>query len=250
MAPWVRPDVSSPPMARKSRAERARQAAAFRRRPAALVPPPRPRPSLAPHPRSLSHRGVGIHAPADPGVAGGGVLPPLPGAVSHHSRARGRAGGGGAGELGRAGLLPPGGQPAPAGAGGGGPSTPACCRPIPAALERLPGVGRYTAGAVACFAYERVAATVDTNVARVIRRVFHPRLGGRALSRQVWATALEILPTTREACLGGESGDDGAGRADLYGESGEMRRLPGAKGVPYGTRTCHPERSEGDIAAA
>jgi A/G-specific adenine glycosylase len=64
----------------------------------------------------------------------------------------------------------------------------------PEALERLPGVGRYTAGAVACFAYERVAATVDTNVARVIRRVFHPRLRGRALSSQIWGTALEILP--------------------------------------------------------
>lgn len=64
----------------------------------------------------------------------------------------------------------------------------------PAALERLPGIGRYTAGAVACFAYERVAATVDTNVARVIRRVFHPRLGGGPTSRRVWATALEILP--------------------------------------------------------
>ena len=49
----------------------------------------------------------------------------------------------------------------------------------PVVLAKLPGVGRYTAGAVACFAYERVAATVDTNVARVIRRAFHPRLGGR-----------------------------------------------------------------------
>ena len=64
----------------------------------------------------------------------------------------------------------------------------------PAALVKLPGVGRYTAGAVACFAYERVAATVDTNVARVIRRVFHPRLGGKPMSRRVWETALQILP--------------------------------------------------------
>ena len=66
--------------------------------------------------------------------------------------------------------------------------------PDPVALERLPGVGRYTAGAVACFAYERIAATVDTNVARVLRRVFHPRLGRKSLARQVWATALDILP--------------------------------------------------------
>jgi A/G-specific adenine glycosylase len=64
----------------------------------------------------------------------------------------------------------------------------------PLVLERLPGVGRYTAGAVACFAYERVAATVDTNVARVIRRVFHPRLRGKPISRRVWTTALKILP--------------------------------------------------------
>jgi A/G-specific adenine glycosylase len=64
----------------------------------------------------------------------------------------------------------------------------------PVVLATLPGVGRYTAGAVACFAFERVAATVDTNVARVIRRVFHPRFGGKSLAGQVWATALEILP--------------------------------------------------------
>jgi len=42
----------------------------------------------------------------------------------------------------------------------------------PAELRKLPGVGHYTAGAVACFAYERAAATVDTNVARVLGRVF------------------------------------------------------------------------------
>jgi A/G-specific adenine glycosylase len=64
----------------------------------------------------------------------------------------------------------------------------------PELLQGLPGIGRYTAGAVACFAYERVAATVDTNVARVIRRVFHPRSRGQPLARKVWATALEILP--------------------------------------------------------
>lgn len=39
-------------------------------------------------------------------------------------------------------------------------------------LGKLPGVGPYTAGAVACFAFEKPAATVDTNVGRVIGRVF------------------------------------------------------------------------------
>ena len=43
-----------------------------------------------------------------------------------------------------------------------------------AELRGLPGVGAYTAGAVSSFAYERRAGLVDTNVARVIKRVFAP----------------------------------------------------------------------------
>jgi len=50
----------------------------------------------------------------------------------------------------------------------------------PMVLRGLPGVGRYTAGAVASFAYERRTPAVDTNVARVLRRAFHPRLGSKA----------------------------------------------------------------------
>src|SRR6266568_1955610 len=42
----------------------------------------------------------------------------------------------------------------------------------PDELMKLPGIGPYTAGAVASFAYERPVPAVDTNVARVIRRVF------------------------------------------------------------------------------
>ena len=42
----------------------------------------------------------------------------------------------------------------------------------PEELVKLPGVGPYTAGAVASFAYEKPVPAVDTNVARVIRRVF------------------------------------------------------------------------------
>ncbi len=64
----------------------------------------------------------------------------------------------------------------------------------PAALVRLPGIGRYTAGAVACFAYERATPAVDTNVARVIRRAFHPRLRGGTAPRRIWETAALIVP--------------------------------------------------------
>jgi len=36
----------------------------------------------------------------------------------------------------------------------------------------LKGIGRYTAGAIACFAYRKHVATVDTNIRRVLHRIF------------------------------------------------------------------------------
>jgi A/G-specific adenine glycosylase len=71
----------------------------------------------------------------------------------------------------------------------------------PTALRALPGVGAYTAGAVASFAFERRAALVDTNVARVLRRVFAPDVDAKsgAGQRTLWAIAEEILPRTGRA---------------------------------------------------
>jgi A/G-specific adenine glycosylase len=42
----------------------------------------------------------------------------------------------------------------------------------PETLVKLPGIGPYTAGAVACFAFESDVAFVDTNIRRVLHRVF------------------------------------------------------------------------------
>lgn len=71
----------------------------------------------------------------------------------------------------------------------------------PVALRRLPGIGAYTAGAVATFAFERRAALVDTNVARVLSRVFAPRLNPkRARDLTVlWQIAESTLPRTGKA---------------------------------------------------
>jgi A/G-specific adenine glycosylase len=54
-------------------------------------------------------------------------------------------------------------------------------------LLKLKGVGRYTAGAVACFAYEQPVSMVDTNVRRVLSRVFS--------ASQVDALAERVVPT-------------------------------------------------------
>lgn len=68
----------------------------------------------------------------------------------------------------------------------------------PSQLRELPGVGAYTAGAVASFAYEKRAALVDTNVARVLHRVFVPHVApksGKGL-KVLWNVAEQLLPRT------------------------------------------------------
>src|SRR5579885_650843 len=69
--------------------------------------------------------------------------------------------------------------------------------PLQAAeLSRLKGVGRYTAGAIACFAHRQQVATVDTNIRRVLYRVFigieQPDAPVR--EEQSWALAEKVLP--------------------------------------------------------
>jgi A/G-specific adenine glycosylase len=82
-----------------------------------------------------------------------------------------------------------------------GPAVAATLPADPDELRALPGIGRYTAGAVASFAYERSAALVDTNVARVLTRVFAPHLDGRTAAgrRAAWTLAERILPRTGRA---------------------------------------------------
>src|SRR5690242_3433212 len=65
----------------------------------------------------------------------------------------------------------------------------------PDELITLPGIGPYTAGAVACFAYEKPVPAVDTNVARVIRRVFiGDNHAPRTTHRAVWELAAALVP--------------------------------------------------------
>jgi len=60
----------------------------------------------------------------------------------------------------------------------------------PESLRTLPGVGRYTAGAVACFAYEKPVPAVDTNVKRVLSRAFG--------TKDVWELAKTLVPKNGE----------------------------------------------------
>ena len=57
-----------------------------------------------------------------------------------------------------------------------------------AALRSLPGVGRYTAGAVASIAFDRSEAIVDGNVKRVLARLLGIRrdVNERVVAERIW----------------------------------------------------------------
>ncbi len=76
----------------------------------------------------------------------------------------------------------------------------------PSTIRRLPGIGRSTAGAVLSIAYGKDAAILDTNAARVLRRVFAVRArGGKTrLQRRLWEVAEQVTP---------------AGRADVFNQA-------------------------------
>src|SRR5580700_2925085 len=69
-------------------------------------------------------------------------------------------------------------------------------RKFPATVEGLrdlPGVGRYTAAAIASIAFGVRVAAVDGNVERVLQRVSGRRIAGR----EVWLAAEELLDRDR-----------------------------------------------------
>lgn len=68
-----------------------------------------------------------------------------------------------------------------------------------ATLMRLPGIGRYTAGAIASIAYDARAPLLDGNVMRVLMRLLamdeDPRLP--MVRAKLWEVAESLLPKTR-----------------------------------------------------
>ncbi|MDE3058864.1 MAG: A/G-specific adenine glycosylase [Bacteroidota bacterium] len=71
-------------------------------------------------------------------------------------------------------------------------------------LLTLPGIGKYTAHAVACFAFGQSVPVVDVNIYRVVSRMlFRPKKGGKGNVRsasnvksekEIWNAATSLLP--------------------------------------------------------
>ena len=66
----------------------------------------------------------------------------------------------------------------------------------PAQIEELPGVGRYTANAIATFAFDRSVPLVEVNIARVLTRIFNYRqpIDSSRGRERLWQIASTLVP--------------------------------------------------------
>ncbi len=112
-------------------------------------------------------------------------------------------------------------------------------------LEALPGVGPYTARAVAAIAFGRPVAAVDTNVSRVVRRVVGGSLSPKELQAEAdawvepgdpatWTHALMELGAT--TCVSRQPQCDRCPIADRCASAGRIKpaaRAPAGSTVPF-----------------
>ena len=65
-------------------------------------------------------------------------------------------------------------------------------------IEALPGIGKYTAGAIASFAFDSPAPAVDANIARVLARLFdfQERIDTSVGQKQIWEWAADLVPSS------------------------------------------------------
>jgi A/G-specific adenine glycosylase len=68
-------------------------------------------------------------------------------------------------------------------------------------MRRLPGVGRYTANAIATFAFDQSVPIVEANSARVLSRLFDLRIpiDSSAGQSKIWTHAAELVPKRSSA---------------------------------------------------
>lgn len=67
----------------------------------------------------------------------------------------------------------------------------------PAELRQLPGIGAYTAGAIAAIAFGRKAAAVDGNVERVLARLYRVEEPLPSAKPRLWSLAEGLVPEGR-----------------------------------------------------
>ena len=138
-----------------------------------------------------------------------------------------------------------------------------CLPRDPRILERhIPGVGPYTAGAIASIAYNEPAALVDGNVVRVLSRwrAIRMDLRKKASMDRIWCAPHQsaLIPVSRELARGvldqkrpghfnqgpftmlncddKDNSPDGPWRNHMHTDAAEMRCMPGVALVPRVSR--------------
>ena len=91
------------------------------------------------------------------------------------------------------------------------------------ALRALPGIGAYTAAAIAAIAFDRRASPVDGNIERVIARLFAVEEELPAAKPRIRALAEQLTPRAPRRRL--RAGHDGSRRHDLHAEEAGLRAL-------------------------
>ena len=98
-----------------------------------------------------------------------------------------------------------------------------------AGLRTLPGIGPYTAAAVAAIAFDQPAAAVDGNVERVIARLFALEAPLPAAKPEIRALAEQLVPAAPAGRF--RAGADGSRRHDLHAARAGLRALPMDRGA-------------------
>jgi A/G-specific adenine glycosylase len=128
-----------------------------------------------------------------------------------------------------------------------------------AGLRSLPGIGRYTAGAIASIAFDRPEPVLDGNVARVLARWLGVRddVRRREVEEQLWRAARDLVPGPRPGDLNQALMELGATLctpraprcADCPWSRGcDARRAGDAEVLPLRSRPAEPKRVEAAAA--
>ena len=91
-------------------------------------------------------------------------------------------------------------------------------------LRALPGIGAYTAAAIAAIAYDAPAMPVDGNVERVIARLYAVETPLPAAKPEIGRLAQALSPARRSGDFA--QADDGPRRHHLHAEAAGMRAVP------------------------
>ena len=111
-----------------------------------------------------------------------------------------------------------------------------------AALRALPGIGDYTAAAVAAIAFDAPAVPVDGNVERVVARLFAVEEHLPAAKPEIKRLAASLLPPQPRRRF--RAGADGSGRDAVLAQAAGLRAVPMERRV---RRLC--ARRSGDLPA-